>query len=110
MTERTHPKFTLDADPTYKLAVLIPRLGLPSAELQVIFKARSPEEMAALDKKFREEKTGDVEAVLEVASGWELPDAFNAKAIKAVQAKQPGFAAAVIKAYFAEYERVRLGN
>lgn len=110
MTERTHPKFTLDADPTYKLAVLIPRLGLPSAELQVIFKARSPEEMAALDKKFRDKQPSDLAVVLEVASGWELPNAFNEESIKTVLEKHPGFAAAVVKAYFAEYERVRLGN
>ncbi|AQZ99326.1 hypothetical protein B5M06_14785 [Comamonas kerstersii] len=110
MTERKHPKFTLEADPTFELPVLIPRLGLPSAEVQVTFKARSPEEMVALDKKFREEKPSDAEAVLEVASGWSLADAFTADNIAAAQAKHPGFAGAVIKAYFREYERVRLGN
>ncbi|KAB0586184.1 phage tail assembly chaperone [Comamonas kerstersii] len=110
MTDKTRPKFTLAAEASFTLPVLIPRLGLPDAELQVNFKARSPEEMAALDKKFREEKVADVAAVQEVASGWELPDAFTAENIAAAQAKHPGFAGAVIKAYFREYERVRLGN
>jgi len=110
MTDRKAPKFTIEAEPTFTIPVLIPRLGLPSAELPVTFKARSPDEMVALDKKLKEDKPGDADAVLEVASGWGLPDAFTAENIEKAQAKHPGFAFSVLRAYFAEYERVRLGN
>ena len=110
MTEQVRPKFTLAAEASFAIDVLIPRLGLPDAEIKITYKARSPQEMIALDQKFREEKTDDVTAVLAVATGWELPDAFNAEALKDVQTKHPGFAGAVVKAYFREFERVRLGN
>lgn len=110
MTQKIRPKFTLATEATFKLPVPIPRLGLPDAELEVTYKARSADEMAELDKRFREQAVDDVTAVLEVASGWELPDAFTADALKEVQVKHPGFAGALVKAYFREFERVRLGN
>lgn len=101
---------TLAVEPTYTLPVNVPRQGKKDAEVEITYKVRKPDEMVALEKRFRDDKVQDLEAVQEVASGWGLADAFTPENIERALVAHPGFAGAVLKAYFREYERVRLGN
>lgn len=93
-------KLVLIAAPTFKAKVPIPLAGGTPVEVEFIFKHKTK---TALDEwiKTRAEK-GDEESVLDMASGWELSDEFNAESIKLLLENYIGSALAIYKTYVEE--------
>jgi predicted P-loop ATPase len=110
-------KLTLDAPLTFKRTVDIPTPEGLTAEVGFVFKHRDKVEMAKLmdayyEKARRphdEEMTleaaaklaieSDIESVLDVAEGWDLPYDFNADSLRKLFMKYAGAALAIITEY-----------
>lgn len=103
----------LTEEPTFELKVAIPRVGRPDAEVVFTFKHRTVDEFNALLKQAESgtiDAMPDHEVVMMLASGWELTDEFNEANVRALCQNYRGAAPAMVKAYFREFARARLGN
>lgn len=102
------PKFTLAASPTFKSKVAIPIPGRAAEQIEFTFKGRTRDEF----KEFVEglSDMDDVAAIMAIASGWELDDAFDAKNIELLNQNYLGAARAIIEKYLSELTQARLGN
>lgn len=102
------PKFNLNAIPTFKAKVAIPVPGGKDAEIEFTFKHRTRDEF----KEFVEGLTDreDVAVILDVASGWDLDDSFDADNLDALVQNYIGSARAVIETYINELTNARLKN
>lgn len=103
-------KFTLDPAPTFKSVVNIPVAGGKPAPVEFIFKHRDREQF----KEFVEGLTDrqDVEVIMDMASGWDLDDAFDAESIGKLVTRYMGAFNAICEVYFNELTKSgpRSGN
>lgn len=101
-------KFSLTANPTFKCRVDIPVPGSKPVPVEFIFKHKSRDDF----KKFIEEIEGreDIDVILDIASGWDLPDAFDDTSIDALTQNYIGSARAVIEAYINNLTNAKAGN
>ena len=101
-------KFNLSVAPTFKAKVLIPIPGKTAEPVEFTFKGRTRDEF----KKFVDELKDreDVDVILDIASGWDLEDAFDADNIEELTQNYLGAARAVIEKYLHELTQARLGN
>lgn len=101
-------KFVLTAAPTFKRAVAIPVAGGKDANIEFTFKHRTRDQF----KEFVEGIGGreDVEVIMDIASGWELEDAFDDNNIEELTQNYLGSARAIIETYINELTNARLGN
>lgn len=116
-----------DAAPTFKHKVDIPTPA-GAAPVEFVFRYRDRLAMAALLDAWAERpqpelqssesfedgaKRGikaDVEALLDIAEGWDLPWQFGAEKLELFVTRYPGAALAVLGAYRAACVQGRLGN
>ena len=100
--------FKLDPAPTFDAAVDVPVHGSDAVKVKFTFKHRSREQL----EEFMQSMVGksNAEAVMDVASGWELTDEFNAENINKLCNNYMGAAYAIAQTYFAEIRQARLGN
>jgi hypothetical protein len=105
-------KFTLALAPTFKATVLIPVPGAKAEPVEFIFKGRTRDEFKAFVEGIQntDSTNADVDTVLDIASGWELTDAFDRKNVELLCENYLGAARAIIEKYFAELTQARLGN
>jgi hypothetical protein len=75
-------KLTLKVDPTFPAIVDIPKAGSEPVQIRFDFKHRTKDELNEFTKT-RADKT-DVEYIMEMATGWDLNDEFNAENINSV--------------------------
>lgn len=101
-------KFSLALKPTFSAAVPIPVPGEGAADVYFTFKARTREQLDELVGRFSE--LGDVDAVMEIASGWELEDPFDRVSVEKLVQNYLGAARAVIETYLKELTQARQGN
>lgn len=102
------PKFTLALKPTFTAKVDIPIPGQVAAPVEFTFKARTKDEFKELVDGIA--GRDDVEIIMDIASGWELEDAFDAKNVALLLQNYMGAASAIIGKYFSELTQARLGN
>jgi hypothetical protein len=101
-------KFSLVPSPTFKALVSIQIPGGRAAEIEFTFKHRNRDEF----KEFTDTLEGrkDVDILLDIASGWDLDDAFEAKNVQQLVDNYLGSARAVLNAYVAELTAARAKN
>lgn len=101
-------KFSLVPSPTFKAQVSIQIPGGRAAQIEFTFKHRSREEF----KEFSETLEGrdDVSILLDIASGWDLDDAFEEKNLQQLVDNYLGSARAVLETYVEELTAARAKN
>ena len=101
-------KLALTASPSFRSKVGIPVPGSKPVEVEFTFKGRTCEQF----KEFVESLAGmeDVDAVMGIASGWELDDPFTRENVALLVDNYLGAARVIIEQYFAELTQARLGN
>lgn len=101
-------KFSLAVKPTFAALVAIPVAGGDAEKVEFTFKARTKDEFSEFIAAVKDME--DVELVQQVASGWGLEDAFEAKNIELLCQNYLGAARAIVEKYIAELTQARLGN
>jgi hypothetical protein len=102
-------KLKLQPDPTFKATVLIPAAGMPDVSLEFTFKHRTRDQL----RKFVEESAergDDAETILEMATGWELADAFNKENVTLLVQNYTTAGRCVFDKYLDELARARVKN
>jgi len=101
-------KLALTNAPTFKAKVAIPVPGAKAVEVEFTFKGRTREQF----KEFVDALAGmeDAEAIMGLASGWELDDPFTRENVALLIDNYLGAARVIIEKYFAELTQARLGN
>ncbi|MCE3605820.1 phage tail assembly chaperone [Massilia sp. P8910] len=114
MTKTIAKKFSLNVAPTFKAPVQIHIPGAGEAEINFTFKSRTKDEL----KEFTESLSGidgedgpkDADVLLDIASGWDLDEPFDAASLEKLVQRYMGAAQAVISAYFNELTGARTKN
>ena len=101
-------KLTLTVAPTFLAKVAIPVPGAKPAQVEFKFKARTKDEFKEFIEGMGE--TEDVDAILDMATGWELDDAFNKDNVEKLVQNYIGSARAILEKYITENSGARLGN
>lgn len=104
------PKFSLSVSPTFRSKVFIPVPGQSPEPVEFTFKGRTRDQFADFIESIKDGEVKDVEVIMDIASGWELEDAFDAKNIELLTQNYLGAARAIIDKYLAELTTARLGN
>lgn len=100
-------KLTLKPDPTFKAKVGIPVPGSDEpAEVEFVFKHRTRDEL----DKWMSETGEDLQKVLEMASGWDLPDKFTDANVQKLLQNYFGAASAIVTGYLSELLKAKTGN
>ena len=101
-------KFSLTPSPTFKAPVAIQVPGGKAVEVEFVFKHRDRENF----KEFVDSLEGrkDVDILLDIASGWELEDAFDEKNLQKLADNYLGAGRAVLQAYISELTAARAKN
>lgn len=102
------PKFNLSAAPTFKARVLIPIPGKSAESVEFTFKGRTREQFKDFVEGFKDVE--DVDLILQIASGWELEDAFDKDNVQELVDNYLGAARSIIDKYLSELTAARLGN
>lgn len=103
-------KFTLALAPTFKAKVAIPIPGQSAEMVEFTFKGRTRAQFAEFIESIKEGEAKDVDVIMDICSGWELEDAFDAKNVETLTNNYLGAARAIIDKYLAELTTARLGN
>lgn len=101
-------KFTLTASPTFKATVQVPVPGAKPADIEFTFKGRTREAFKDFIDSIKDRE--DAEVIMDIASGWDLDDAFEKDNIEKLTQNYLGAARAVIEKYLSELTQARLGN
>lgn len=117
---KTKPKFSLAVNPTFKAPVLIPIAGGTSAEIIFTFKHRTRDEFKEFMDSLKPvevadgaepvEGPKDCDVLLDIASGWDLDEPFDAASLEKLVQRYMGSAQAVINAYLSELTGARTKN
>jgi hypothetical protein len=101
-------KFVLTASPTFKAKVAIPIPGGSPEIVEFTFRRRTKEAYLEWAKDMAEKD--DVDLILEVASGWELEDPFDADSLEKLTQNYIGSGRAVLETYINQQTNAKLGN
>ena len=107
------PKFTLAVAPTFKAKVLIPVPGKAAEPVEFTFKGRTRDEFDKFLEGIRDRassETSDIDTIMDIASGWELDDAFDRENVEMLTQNFLGAARVIIEKYFSELTQARMGN
>jgi hypothetical protein len=101
-------KLKLTADPKFSAKVEIPVPGGSPVLVSFTFIHRTKKAL----EEFMATRTGktDVECVLEMCSGWEMDEVFDAENVDLLIENYGGAALAIYRTYLDELIRARLGN
>jgi hypothetical protein len=101
-------KLKLNPDPTFKSQVGIPVAGGDAVEVEFTFKHRTRDEMDAFLKAATELR--DAGLIMEMASGWELADAFTAVNVNKLAQNYITAPQAIFQTYLDELVKARVKN
>lgn len=101
-------KLQLKASPTFEAKVLIPVAGGNPEPVTFTFKHRTRDELQSWLNGGAERE--DVAAVLDMASGWDLEDKFNAESVALLTQNYIGAARAIVEAYIDELTKAAVKN
>lgn len=96
-------KFTLQPNPTFKAKVEIPVPGALVSEVEFTFRFRDRDKLTDLMKRITEQDR--VATVMEMATGWELSDEFNADNIRLMDTTYIGALERVVEKYWTEHTK-----
>lgn len=102
------PKFNLSIAPTFKAKVAIAVPGGKTDEIQFTFKHRSKDDLKEFLDSLADKE--DITLITDVASGWELDDAFDEDSLEKLTQNYPGSALAIFQTYMAELSGARAKN
>ena len=101
------PKFTLTPNPTFKAKVGIPVPGAGVSFVEFTFKGRTRQQL----QDFLEDKDGlKLDAVMLMASGWELEEPFDEEHVEKLLDNYLGAFDAIQTTYLRELTEARTGN
>lgn len=101
-------KLTLTAAPTFTAKVPVPVPGAKPVQVEFKFKGRTKDAF----KEFVE-SLGDMEdadAIMAIACGWDLEDAFTEDNVEKLVQNYLGSAKAILETYLTQLTAARLGN
>lgn len=101
-------KLALQPNPTFKAKVSIPIPGAKAEPVEFTFRNRNREDLTAWLETLEGKSTE--EAVLEIASGWDLEDAFDAANVKLLLCNYIGAWTAIYDKYLGELVKAREKN
>ena len=101
-------KFSLSVKPTFKAKVAVPVPGQTAELVEFTFKGRTRDEFKELIDGMKDRD--DVDVIMDIASGWELEEAFDAENVEILTQNYLGAARAIIEKYLSELTQARLGN
>lgn len=101
-------QITLDADPTFTAPVDIPVPGNSPVRVQFTFKGRTREEYEAWIAELGTKS--NVDAIMEVASGWGLQLPFDRDTLVKFDNKYMAATRVILDKYIAEVTQARVGN
>lgn len=101
-------KLQLTASPTFKCNVLIPVPGKKPVPVEFNFKGRTKDEFKAFIDTIGDRE--DVDVILDIATGWELEEAFGRDSVELLLQNYLGSARVIIEKYIGELTAARLGN
>lgn len=106
------PKLSLSANPTFKAVVGIPVPGVTATSpVEFVFKHRTRTALKTWRESIDLDADGvTVEHIMDMASGWDLDDAFGAEAIGAMLEEYPASGIVILVRYMQEMTDARLGN
>ena len=99
-------KFKLQPDPTFKRRVSIPVPGDAKAgDIEFTFKFRSRDSLSEFYRSVGAGEIPRVDAILAMATGWDLSDEFNAENVKVLDETFIGALERVVEAYWDEHTK-----
>ena len=101
-------KLTLTASPTFKATVKIPVPGGKAAPVEFKFNGQTKDQFKAWLEKLADME--DLDALMEIVSGWDLEDPFNADNVSQLLQSYVGAARVILETYINEISAARLGN
>ena len=101
-------KLQLTASPTFKCNVLIPVPGKKPVPVEFSFKGRTKDEFKSFIDTIGDRE--DVDVILDIATGWELEEAFGRESVELLLQNYLGSARVIIEKYISELTAARLGN
>lgn len=101
-------KLSLVAKPTFTSKVQIPVPGDKASTVLFTFKGRNRDAFKAFVESLSDRE--DVDVIMDIASGWDLEDAFDRDSIELLTQSYLGAARAIIEAYLAELTAARTKN
>lgn len=90
-------KLQLTANPTFKADVAIPIAGAQPAKVQFTFKHRNKDALKEFFDGMADKD--DTTLVMEMCSGWELEEPFDAENVTKLVTEYVGSAAAILETY-----------
>jgi hypothetical protein len=97
------PKLSLIAKPSFNAVVSVPIAGGEAAEIRFTFKHRTKTDF----EKWVTQERNDVDAILDVASDWDLLEPFNAESVELLVQNHISAPAAIMEAYIGELTATR---
>lgn len=101
-------KLTLTASPTFPATVKIPVPGSKPAPVEFKFNGMTKTEYK--DWFARLSGTEDIDAVMEVANGWDMAEPFNRENVEKFLDEYIGAAKAILEKFIGELTGAQLGN
>lgn len=101
-------KVTLNPNPTFTAKAPIHVPGGRKAEIEFKFKYRDGDEFKVFMETIEGRK--DVDILMDIASGWDLDEPFEAKNVELLTKKYIGSARSVLEKYIDELTGVRAKN
>jgi hypothetical protein len=102
------PKLVLTANPSFKAKVEIPVAGSKPAEVEFVFRHKSKDALKEWLEAMQDKEEAD--AIMEIASGWDLEDPFEKTAVEKLAQNYVGSIGAIIAKYISELTGKTLGN
>ena len=102
------PKLVLAANPSFKSKVEIPVAGSKPAEVEFTFRHKSKDALKEWLDSMQDKE--DADAILEIATGWDLEDPFDKSAVEKMAQNYVGSTGAIIAKYLTELTGKSLGN
>lgn len=87
---------------------MIPVPGKKPVAVEFSFKGRTKDQFKAFMESIGDRD--DVDVILDIASGWELEDAFGKESVELLLQNYLGAARVIIEKYMSELTAARLGN
>lgn len=101
-------KVTLVLEPTFSHTVALPIPGGQTGDVKFTFKWLDRDQFKVFSDGLKDKK--NIDGLMEIVTGWDLPDEFNHDNMARLLDKYLGAAAAIFDAYFAELTGARVGN
>lgn len=103
-------KLKLEPNPTFDAPVSIPRPGLDPVDVRFTFRHRTRSAVLAWIESIGKDQKADIDQVMDVASGWELDDAFTREHVEALCENYGGASRAILETYLRELRGAREKN